>query len=401
MKKIYTIVAALLILGNISAQPYYKFRKPTAVNSTTWKFASVASGVDAIVTVIGSKNATLDKIDDSTQYAYAWNPAIKYTSTTTHSYDSSYVEFNVAFKKSSNNTLTSLQSKLAMTVIDCDGTLSFREMVKTSQPATSAGILGSLLGLVIDTKWLTTLGSLVDLGGIDTSGYLAMTQINYTNISSYNMKVGVLGKISGGTVRQASFYYKGFSAMSVPLAVELTKFNAELKSNNSELTWSTASEESLERFDVCRSTDGRNFFPVGSVNATVNSNEQINYNFTDYNVANANSPVVYYRLKMVNNDGTFKYSGISQIKVGGISNTPSVVVFPNPTTEFVNVTLAETTDINVSIVDAYGKTILTSSNPDLSNNNITFDVKNLENGIYFINIMNSDGTSTSSKFIKR
>src|SRR6185369_17678215 len=104
MKQILNLVIALLICNSLFSQKYktYTFKNPTAVNSTKWKFSQVLTGVDAYITVIGSKNATLERIDDSSSYPYAWQPFIKYTNTTTKSSDSSYVEFKIDFVKSSN-----------------------------------------------------------------------------------------------------------------------------------------------------------------------------------------------------------------------------------------------------------------------------------------------------------
>jgi hypothetical protein len=371
-----------------------------AVNSTTWKFTNVTSGVDAIVAVTGSKNASVNMIDDSSIYAYAWQPNIKYTSKMNNSSDSSYVEFTINFVKTSNAT-ASVQSTLAMTIVDCDGNSNFREMVKVSLPASARGISGSLITSVQDSKWLSFIGGTTDISGVDTSVYKAMSQVNFSNVSTYKMRVGVLGKINANDTRQASFYFKGFNAMIVPLPVTLNNFEASVENNNGEISWSTSSEENLNQFEVTRSIDGKNFTTIGSVNAIGNSNEINAYNFSDANVANLKVATVYYQLRMVDENGDYRLSSIAQVKLNNVISTVSV--YPNPTSDYLNVSLTETIEVEsaISIMDANGKALALTTPSNINGSNIQLDIRQLENGIYFINILNNDGSLTSAKFIKR
>ena len=48
-----------------------------------------------------------------------------------------------------------------------------------------------------------------------------------------------------------------------PLPVKLIDFNAHVYSNHVKLNWSTANEENLNRYEVVRSIDGRNFEVIG------------------------------------------------------------------------------------------------------------------------------------------
>ena len=48
-----------------------------------------------------------------------------------------------------------------------------------------------------------------------------------------------------------------------------------------------------------------------------------------------------------------------------------------------------------------GKRIELSTTPNTIGGTIQFDIRELVNGIYFVNILNNDGSVTSTKFIKR
>lgn len=401
MKRIFNLVAMIAICNIAFSQTpaSYRFRKPVVVNSTTWKFLNVTSGVDALVSVTGSQNATVNMIDDSSIYAYAWQPNIKYTAKRNNSSDSSYVEFTINFVKTSNGT-TSPQSVLAMTIVDCDGNSNFREMAKVSLPATAKGISGSLITSYQDSKWLNFIGGTTDMSGVDTSVYKAMSQVNFTNIATYKIRVGVLGKINANETRQASYYFKGFTQLIVPLPVKLVKFTANNQANNNELTWLTSSEENLSQFDVMRSLDGKNFELLGSVNAVGNSNDLNQYNYTDFNASELNSTNVFYQLRMADENGDYKFSSIVQVKNVNSKVNATISIYPNPSADFVNINFTEN-EPEITILDGNGKTIeLTSTNNNVIGSK-QYDIRTLVNGVYFVNILNNDGSVTSTKFIKR
>lgn len=406
MKRFLNLVILLSIVSNAFSQSsnVYTFRKPVSVNSTTWKFLSVTSGVDAIISITASKNATLNAIDDSSVYAYAFQPNIKYTNSMSNATDSSYLEFTINFVKRSNGS-AALQTAFAMTIVDIDGpgnNNTFREFVRTSLPATSTSILNSTVTLGTDLRWLNFKSGTAQFSNVDTTNYAAMVQVNYLLTSAFKMRVGVLGKIGAGDTRQASFYFKPFSALVVPLPVTLNHFETELIDNNSELNWSTASEEKVSKFEIMRSLDGINYQSVGSVNAKGNSNEINQYQFTDLNVAAFNTAKVFYQLKMIDENGAYKLSNIAQLRMNE-KVTSTVSVYPNPSSDYVNLSLSSTpdSDINVIIMDSNGKTVEQIMNPEMNGNNMKFDIRNLETGIYFIHILNNDGSTTSNKFIKR
>jgi hypothetical protein len=407
MKKFTYVVILILSTGNLFSQtfPYLKFRKPTTTDNITWKFASVTSGVDAYITVVKTQNATLSAIDDSTKYPYAWNPFIKYTGTPAHATDSSYVEFNVQFKKSSNGAAQTL-STMAMTVIDCDGGLNglniYREMVKTSLPATSKGLLGTLISTITGGGWLTNISGTIDYSNLDTSNFLAMSQINYSNVSSYNLKVGVIGKVGGGTVRQASFYFKNFAPLTLVLPVKLINFKASSSNNQNTVNWATTSEENSNRFEIYRSVDGKNFSLAGTVHAAGNSQMVNSYSFVDQQASEANGNV-FYKLKVVDNDEVSTWSSIVNVSnmLEG-SRTTLGSVYPNPTKGMLNISLngIEDSEFTVEVVDVFGKTLQSHNGDDFKTGTLSLDLTTLSNGVYFIKINNQDGTSSSTRFIR-
>jgi len=406
MKKTIQIILLLIISGNLFGQSYptLRFRKPTSVNATTWKFSSVASGVDAIVSVIGSKNASLNRIDDSTMYAFAWNPFIRFTNNA-GSTDSSYVSFRITFKKSTDGTDYTFNN-MALTAIDLDGSgsNSYREMVMTSLPATPKGIVGSSITTISNTNNLALIAGTTSFSSTDTNTVAAMSQINYANINTFTFNVGVLGNVRSNTTRQYSFYFKPFSSMLFVLPVKLMDFNVVSNNEVPVVSWTTTSEENANRFEVYRSLDGVNYTLAGSVNANGNTEMLSNYSFSDNGLNGASFQNAYYKLRIVDNDGAYAWSKTIHLGViteGGQTLVASV--YPNPTAGILNISFKSVSDndAQVEVVDAFGKVHRTVSSNDFGGQfTISLDLSDLNAGIYFVRVSECGVNGSIVKFVK-
>ncbi|MEP6673888.1 MAG: hypothetical protein ABJA78_01990 [Ferruginibacter sp.] len=129
--------------------------------------------------------------------------------------------------------------------------------------------------------------------------------------------------VSSQVLSSFSPFTFGFAPAPVVLPVTLIDFKAAKVNAAVDLHWTTTNEISLARFEIERSSDGRNFYFIGSVPA-VNIASVKTYNWQD------NTPlsgVNFYRLKMIDIDGAFKYSIIVKIDMNA---KKSISVYPNP-----------------------------------------------------------------------
>ena len=95
------------------------------------------------------------------------------------------------------------------------------------------------------------------------------------------------------------------------LPVNLTEFNAQKNTDGVLLQWITATELNVAKFSVEKSKDGMSFSQMGVVEAT--NQTLAKYSFTDLKPEEA---VNFYRLKMVDKDGSYEYSKLTiQIKL--------------------------------------------------------------------------------------
>ncbi|GAA4733759.1 hypothetical protein GCM10023229_09810 [Flavisolibacter ginsenosidimutans] len=136
-------------------------------------------------------------------------------------------------------------------------------------------------------------------------------------------------------------FASGFSGFAAgipgvnPLPITLLTFEGRLNNNAASLSWSTSSEQNSRNFDVEKSTDGTNYYKIGSVNAAGTSNTKKDYSFRDQNL----SPLNYYRLRLNDNDGRYKYSNVVLINYS--SAVQNVTVVNNPFSSYLDVRFAK------------------------------------------------------------
>lgn len=126
------------------------------------------------------------------------------------------------------------------------------------------------------------------------------------------------------------------------LPINLINFSGSKKGGSNLLQWSTASEQNSSYFEVQRSENSIDFSTIARVNAAGNSSNVRNYQYNDNQVSSV-SPIYYYRLKMVDIDGSGKYSSIIFIKN---STGALTTVYPNPASDQITINIADKSLIN-------------------------------------------------------
>jgi poly(3-hydroxybutyrate) depolymerase len=196
----------------------------------------------------------------------------------------------------------------------------------------------------------------------------------FTNLSTYgNTIVNDPGfGLAGHAARM------GISCLSTPLPVRLESFEAvETEENLISVQWKTSNENYFDHFEVERSVDSKHFKQIAAVRSKVlhTGNE---YELEDRDLT---STQYYYRLKMVDGDGSFAYSGIvsAERKIG-----QEVVIYPSPARDFIRIKAADPWfPGTVKIVDPLGRTVLTRWLP---NHNEQIYIGSLAVGLYLISL---------------
>lgn len=85
---------------------------------------------------------------------------------------------------------------------------------------------------------------------------------------------------------------------------EILEFRAEPSPNKITLNWKTGLENEVSLFHVERSLNNQDFQKIGEVTPKGSNSS---YEFIDENISRLRT-IYYYRLKIVNTDGTFQFS---------------------------------------------------------------------------------------------
>lgn len=112
-----------------------------------------------------------------------------------------------------------------------------------------------------------------------------------------------------------------------PLPVTLTQFTVGKEGSKARLQWTTTSETGASYFEIQRSGDAKRWFSLGAVSAVGESSGAVMYQFTDTLLTIG---VVYYRLKMMDLDGSYSLSTIRSLQMGDIGQ---LSLYPNPAKE--------------------------------------------------------------------
>lgn len=172
--------------------------------------------------------------------------------------------------------------------------------------------------------------------------------------------------------------------VSTTLPLNLVSFSGYMNQNDVPLQWITENEVSTRNFDVQRSTDGIQFSTVGQV-SSYNLSQRSSYYFTDRNIAALNTDRIYYRLKMIDQDGRFTYSNILRfnMKAGNMLS-----LSPNPVRDRLEISgFRGNGTYEAVITDMTGKKVLQTM---ISAGNHTINTGTLAKGMYLLEIKTTD-----------
>ena len=254
------------------------------------------------------------------------------------------------------NFLISQTYCLTINTVDNGATVTFNWSISASQTA-AASIE------VFGTGVLSSNGSQI-IGGFSSTSFSG----NFTWTKSMSGVYGYTTDDSApfGVVLSAPPNTR-FTQFCAVAPITLSTFSATKHSDrSSRLSWTTASEINSEYFGIERSSDGDTWETLNKVPAAGNSNEDLAYEFIDDRLpfTRSKDEIFYYRLRLTDLDGTYKYSDIKGVNFNRLQND-IISIYPNPTTDRINVDVsaidATEGDIQLSVFDNMGRNMLQKS----------------------------------------
>ncbi len=188
----------------------------------------------------------------------------------------------------------------------------------------------------------------------------------------------------------------GFAA-NVPLPIDLKKFKALVTPTCIPLLWETANEYNFSGFEIQRSLNGKKFIHLSWIPGK-GGQAGSSYRYEDKDV----QPGItyYYRLKIVDNDGSFEYSPVVSARLEGQNS--SVKLYPNPSAGQVTMewyAIADET-LSVEVFSETGRLMLNREfEVQKGNNPLKLDLQDFPPGLYLLRAT-SAGTTFSGKILR-
>ena len=177
-----------------------------------------------------------------------------------------------------------------------------------------------------------------------------------------------------------------------PLPITIKTFTAALYPNNLvRLSWSTLMEINCEKYEIERSTDGKNFIKVSTIAAHGYSNLDQYYNTSD-DITGVVAGLVYYRLNQIDIDGKSTLSKVISVR---LKKSNSLTLSPNPFSSYVNINIdwAKSENTIVKIFSMSGREMF-SKNIKM-NKGVNYvqlnELPTLPTGNYLIEFNSSEG----------
>jgi len=233
------------------------------------------------------------------------------------------------------------------------------------------------------------IGTLVDnyLGTSTTLNLSGTTKVNFSVISGVTASTG------------ANRFMIVFNSIGT-LPVTFTNIEAYQQNTSIVVNWKVANEFNIAQYEVERSTDGKNFTKVNIVIAKGENNSSVNYNWLDTEPFLRND---FYRIKSVGIDGSIHYSTLVNVVFKKIQ-TRSIIVCSNPVINGeIKLSLKNIPAGNYScnLLNSAGQILFTSTinHISLTEETTVLPVKNVEKGIYNLQVKDKNDESTVLKII--
>jgi hypothetical protein len=291
------------------------------------------------------------------------------------------------------NTSQILSASFGMSTISgSDPEEGFLGTGSTFQITSLAGMNGNTLWYDQDGDGVQDPGEELTDGEMITNYDPALLKVQFSGANSTEFTFNYTSQDAAGENDPTPATYTVNWAL--PLPITLVSFSGFMDGSVNILKWITASEVNTSHFEVERSANGVNFEYLDQVDAKGNTSSTQNYSLVD---AKPLSGTSYYRLKMVDNDGSYAFSKIVVLTRKSV-NQPVLSVYPNPARDVLKVSFKGIANDNatITITDMLGQMIHQQQNVVADNDVVVLSTDNLTVGMYLITV-HCNNTTASHK----
>ena len=265
-----------------------------------------------------------------------------------------------------------------LSVVSFNGTLPGDAVASISSG--TFGVSGSFV--TMDRKIGTIILTIHTDGAVDAGIYYGFT----------------LNFLSSPNVTTAPFTYE--VAAAVP--VELTTFSGTVSGDVVSLKWTTATEVNNYGFEIERSLSApeTNWEKIGFINGNGNSNSTKEYSYTDKHLRSGR---YLYRLKQIDNDGSYDYSNTIELNIGIPVTSDLKQNFPNPfnPSTTISFTIPTSGDVYLKIFNSLGEEVakLVNGYAEAGEYTLNFDAGDLPSGMYVYQLKTNESSLTKKMLL--
>lgn len=404
--------------GLVFKNSYLQSGSAGQVNAV-YRFPSVTTNVDALVKISG-RSSSLVKLEsiDLTGMGFdkSFQPKVSYNNgTTPFGVSDWWMEFTITFVNSITSNPLNVNT-FSLTALDIDGNgdrinewvsfynhKSYTMENNTLLQSLSVWELVNNLSTVVGTKLNGPIRNFVD---IDTAATSVMASATYQGTSGMRIRAGghSTGQ-SGASDRMYSFWFKSFSytaPVESGLPVVLKSFNATLENKKPVISWASSTESNFSHYVVERSVTGSDFTDAAILFANGNSSAESKYSYTDNAVPSIAKGVLYYRLRMVDMDGKYKYSETRLVRMSDLAKTASIQAYPNPAVTELRITIPtawQNKKVQYEIYTVTGQSVRSVTRTNAGQTEV-LNVSQLISGSYIVKVT-ADNEVATQQFVKR
>lgn len=196
------------------------------------------------------------------------------------------------------------------------------------------------------------------------------------------------GFVQSNTIGIAGLFALGSISDNSILPIVLTNFSVQLVNCAVSLNWHAATEVDFSHYELQYTQDGLNFYFLNQVAPKGNNSTYTYQYFPEI------KGEIYYRLKMVDLNGTVKYSEVVSINSSCSENT--IDVFPNYTSGKFDVSLHNNSVQSCALYDSKGSLVRVLT---LAETGGAVDITGEKNGMYYLKITLMNGNVKHFKIL--
>jgi glucose/arabinose dehydrogenase len=219
---------------------------------------------------------------------------------------------------------------------------------------------------------------------------------NVSNITTYTYRVIAFNDSA------VSDYSNEAEILITQVPVELLSFTANISDNKVLLKWNTVTEKNNKGFSIERKFDN-NWATIGFIQGHGTTTEKHSYSFTDDFTNKPYRGIIYYRLKQIDYDGSFKYTGTVMvdlnIRARGFyldQNYPNPF---NPSTT-IRFNIPEESKVQIQIINVLGKVVavISDSVTPAGTYEKVWNASAFASGVYYVRMKAESRVSENNYF---